>query len=145
MRIFDENDVEITAPDLEKGYLKADSLFIMHHEAVEAIEEQGHWEIIAEYPNGGKDVEWVVDVPGIDAKEPWDEYEDIHRFVRFTPKEQAEYKIYGLKLKLRETDYVAIKIVEGAATLEDYAKIIAQRAEWRAEINALETVLMEEQ
>ena len=89
-RIFDENDIELQNPDYEKGYLKEDSLFIMHHEAIEAVEEQGHWETIAEYPNGGKDVEWKIDVEGVEAKEPWDEYEDILRYVLYTPEELAE-------------------------------------------------------
>ena len=84
MRIFDENGVELIAPDYEKGYLKEDSLFIMHHEAIEAVEEKGHWETIKEYPNGGKDVEWVVDVPKVEAVEAWDEYEEILRFVANT-------------------------------------------------------------
>lgn len=143
MRIFDENGVEITAPDYEKGYLKPDSLFIMRHEAVEAVEEQGHWKTIAEYPNGGKDVEWVIDVPRVEAAEAWDEYEEIQRFVLYSGKELAEREIYDLKQRLNETDYIAIKIVEGAATLLDYADMIAQRAEWRARINALETQIEE--
>ena len=139
--IFDENGVEITAPDYEKGYLKPDSLFIMHHEAIEAVEEKGHWKTVAEYPNGGKDVEWVIDVPKIEAAEAWDEYEEIQRFVAYTEKEIADCKIWQLKQKLLDTDYVAIKIVEGAATLDEYAEIIEQRAAWREEINALEAVL----
>ena len=36
------------------------------------------------------------------------------------------------------TDYNILKIVEGAATIEEKADIIAQRAEWRKEINELE-------
>ena len=46
-------------------------------------------------------------------------------------------KIADLKRKLADTDYVAAKIAEGAATREDYADVIAQRQEWRDEINAL--------
>lgn len=87
MKIFDENGVEIESPDLEKGYLKNDSLFIMHHEAVDAVEEVGHFEVIAEYPNGGKDVEWVVEVPGVTAQEAWDEYEEILRYIPYTDLE----------------------------------------------------------
>lgn len=90
MRIFDENGVAIESPDMEKGYLKNDSLFIMHHEAVEAVEEQGHWVTIKEYPNGGKDVDWVIDVPAVEAQEAWDEYEDILRYVLYTEEELAE-------------------------------------------------------
>ena len=46
--------------------------------------------------------------------------------------------IYRLKMQLSATDYAVIKIAEGAATLEEYAELIAQRQKWRQEINALE-------
>ena len=46
-------------------------------------------------------------------------------------------RIAELKRKLYETDYIAVKIAEGSATIEEYQEIINQRAEWRAEINAL--------
>lgn len=90
MRILDENGIVIESPDMTKGYLKNDSLFVMHHEAIEAVEEQGHWETIREYPNGGKDVDWIVDVPAVEAQEAWDEYEDILRYVLYTEEELAE-------------------------------------------------------
>lgn len=48
------------------------------------------------------------------------------------------YRICELKKLLEDTDYVVIKIAEGSATLEEYADIIAQRQEWRREINELE-------
>ena len=96
MRILDENGMIIESPDMEKGYLKNDNLFVCHHEAIEAVEEQGHWETIREYPNGGKDVDWIVDVPAVEAKEAWDEYEDILRYILYTEEElaemEAEYK-----------------------------------------------------
>ena len=144
MRILDDNGIEIESPDYELGYLKPDRLFISRHESIDAVEEQGHWETIAEYPNGGKDVDWVIDIPGEPAKEAWDEYEDIQRFVKYTESELATRKIEELKQKLSSTDYVALKIVEGAATLEDYADIISQRSKWRAEINTLEAKLTED-
>jgi hypothetical protein len=87
MKIFDENGIEIESPDLEKGYLKNDRLLVMHHEAVEAVEEVGHFEVVAEYPNGGQDVEWVVDIPGVKAAEAWDEYEEILRYIPYTETE----------------------------------------------------------
>lgn len=138
MRIFDELDNLLETFDETKGYLKNDSLFIRHHEAVEAVEERGHWETIAEYPNGGKDVDWVIDVPAVEAKEAWDEYEDILRFVPFSVKELAERRVADLKGKLFDTDYKILKIVEGASTISEMADIIKQRAAWRKEINELE-------
>lgn len=40
--------------------------------------------------------------------------------------------------KLKETDYVAAKIAEGAATKEEYAAVLSQRRAWRGEINEAE-------
>lgn len=87
MKIYDLNGNEIESPDLEKGYLKNDSLFIMHHDAIEAVEEVGHYETIAEYPNGGADVVWIIDIPGVEAAEAWDEYEEILRYIPYTETE----------------------------------------------------------
>lgn len=91
MRVFDESKAkELKSYDLEEGYLKPDKLFIAHHEAVEAVAEQGHYEVVAEYPNGGKDVEWIVDIPGVEAKEAYDEEENIYVFVPFTEEQKTE-------------------------------------------------------
>lgn len=90
MRIFDINNIELTNPDLSRGYLKEDRIFVKHHEAVEPVEEQWHYEVIAEYPNGGKDIKKVIDVAGVEAQEAWDEYEDIHRYIEYTEDELAE-------------------------------------------------------
>ena len=89
MRILDENNIELTEEqiNLELGYLRPESIISIHHKAVEEVKEVGHYEVIAEYPNGGKDVIWVIDVPGIEAKEAWDEYEDIQRYVLYTEEE----------------------------------------------------------
>lgn len=90
MRYLDENDLEIMEPDLSKGYGIPDKRLIRHHDVIEAVEEVFHYETIKEYPNGGKDVEKVIDVPGVPAKEAWDEYEDILRWHWYTEEEQAE-------------------------------------------------------
>lgn len=50
----------------------------------------------------------------------------------------AHREIAELKAKLAETDYIAAKIAEGAATVEEYETEIAQRQAWRARINELE-------
>lgn len=83
-KIIDRNGEELNGNnlDLTKGYLRRERIFVKHHEATNAVEEKGHWETVATYPNGGKDVEWVVDEPRVEAKEAWDEYEEIHRFIQ---------------------------------------------------------------
>ena len=109
MRIFNEDKTqEIQNPDLELGYTKKDKLFLAHHEAQEEIQQQSHYEVIAEYPNGGKDLEEVIDVEYQPAKEAWDEYEDIFVYIPYTqvqlneklnrkyiPSEQASLAVVG--------------------------------------------------
>ena len=53
-------------------------------------------------------------------------------------KINAHAEISSLKKKLADTDYIAAKIAEGAATKDEYSEQIAQRAVWRARINELE-------
>ena len=101
MRILDENNVELPSPDLSKGRLVEERLFVSHHPAVEAAAEQWHYETIAKYPNGGKDIKWVIDVPGVEAKEAWDEYEDIQRYILYT-EEQLAAKEAERKVKEEE-------------------------------------------
>ena len=55
--------------------------------------------------------------------------------------EEAIEKIRVLKKNLAETDYIASKIAEGAATTADYTDQIAQRTAWRKEISELESAL----
>lgn len=126
MRIFDELDNLLESYDETKGYLKPDSLFVCHHEAIEAVAEQGHWETIAEYPNGGKDVDWIVDVPGVEAQEVWDEYEDIYRYVLYTEEELAA--IEEEKRKAEEEAKLQERIralPDTAVTWDDLAAAIA--------------------
>ena len=124
MRIFDENGIEIESPDLEKGYLKQDSLFIMHHEAVEAVKEQGHWVTIAEYPNGGKDVDWIVDVEAVEAAEAWDEYEDILRYILYTEEELAEREAAQKEAQEKEQRIEAL--LASGVTWDELAAAIAE-------------------
>ena len=87
MRILDQNGMELENPDLSLGYLTEEEILISHHEAVEAAAEQWHYETIAEYPNGGKDVKKIIDIPGVEAQDAWDEYETIQRYVPYTEEE----------------------------------------------------------
>lgn len=84
LKVYNEAKTEILNDyDLDLGYLKTDRIFIAHHEAKEEVQKQSHMEVIAEYPNGGKDVREVIDVPYSPAKEAWDEYEKIKVFIPY--------------------------------------------------------------
>ena len=88
MKIIDENGAAIENPDLTLGYLTGSTEEITHP-AVEGVEEQWHWETVTEYPNGGKDVQRVVDVPGVPARPAWTEQLPIKRYIRYTAEELA--------------------------------------------------------
>ena len=52
--------------------------------------------------------------------------------------EQNAGRVRALKRLLADTDYVAVKIAEGAAAASDYAGKLAERQAWRSEIRLLE-------
>lgn len=139
MRIFNESKTqELINPDLSLGYLKPEELFIRHVPYQPPVKEEGHYETVSVYSNGGKDVRWVVDVEGMAEKEAYDEIENIQVYIPYNQKELSEMKIKELKRNLADTDYQAIKYAEGVLTESEYAPMKAQREKWRAEINALE-------
>ena len=88
MKIIDENGAAIETPDLTLGYLVGDTEPV-EHPAVEGVEEVSHYETVAEYPNGGKDVQRVVDVPGVPAQAAWTEQMPVQRYIRYTAEELA--------------------------------------------------------
>lgn len=90
MRIVNESGSTIEDPDLDLGHLVQETIVVAHHPAVEAVEEQGHRETIAEYESGGKDTTWIVDVPAVKGIDAWDETEDVLRYVPYTAEELAE-------------------------------------------------------
>ena len=88
MKILDETGAVVENPDLTLGYLTDDTEEITHP-AVEGVEEQWHWETVTEYPNGGKDVQKIIDVPGVPAQAAWTEQVPIQKYVRYTAEELA--------------------------------------------------------
>ena len=106
MKIIDENGAVVESPDLTLGYLTTSTEEITHP-AVEGVEEQWHWETVTEYPTGGKDVQKVIDVPGVPAQAAWTEQVPVQRYIRYTEEELAaqeeERKKQEAKDKLPET------------------------------------------
>ena len=87
MKIIDINGSPIESPDLSLGWLE-DKTQTIHHDAVAGVEEVSHYEYKT-YPNGGKDRWKVVDVPGVAAKEAYDEEVEVQRYVLYTADELA--------------------------------------------------------
>ena len=125
MRILDKNNAEVTGPDLEKGYLRTETIVTNHHNAVEAKPGRSHIEVVKEYSNGGKDVITVWDEKPTEAKEAWDETEDIQRYIPYTAdelakitkeKEEAENKEAKLD-SLYNADMTFYDVVDAIAVL----------------------------
>ena len=91
MKIVDQNGLPITDPDLALGYLVEDTE-PLEHPAVAGVEPVSHYETVAVYPNGGRDVREVIDVPGVEAQEAWTEQVPILRYVLYTEEELAAQK-----------------------------------------------------
>lgn len=108
-RILDVNNIEVLEPNYELGKLIEEKILVAHHEAISPVQEKGHWETVAEYPNGGRDVEWVIDVEGVEGKEAWDEWEEIYRYIPFTEEELAAIR----ELEKRPTQ---LDIIEAQVT-----------------------------
>lgn len=113
MRVFNQDKSSpLFTFDLSKGKLQEDKLFIKTHEAIEAApgktaEEQAKeleatgqqvlrkngkiFSIEKIYENGGRSLKELKDIPSIEGKAAWDEYEDIYVYIPFTAEEQQKH------------------------------------------------------
>ncbi len=122
MKIIDETGAVIESPDLTLGYLIAAAEEVTHP-AVEGVEEQWHWETVTEYPNGGKDVQKIVDRPGVPAQEEWVEQVPIQKYVRYTAEELAAQEEARKKAEARD------KLPETVAALQEDSKTLKKENE----------------
>lgn len=87
MKIYNQDKTNIlTEYDLDKGYLKDDYIDIILPE-IQEVKEQGHYEVIKEYENNGKDVKWVVDVEGVKYQPKRTVKEHIKVYVLYNKEE----------------------------------------------------------
>lgn len=135
----EEKTMELDRFDLNKGYLNDDKIFVAHHPATVEVQKQSHMEVIAEYPNGGKDIVEVIDVPYSPAQEAWDEYEDIKVYIPYTAEQQkkADNKRYELKveIKIREKYSISQELAilrQRDSKPEEYAEYNAYCEECKA-------------
>ena len=119
MKIIDENGAAIETPDLTLGYL-VDDTEPVEHPSVEGVDEVSHYETVAEYPNGGRDVRKVIDVPGVPARPAWVEQLPVKRYIRYTAEELAAQEEARKKQESRE------KLPETVAALQEDNKTLKE-------------------
>ena len=99
--IDDKTGLEIQNPDLTQGWLRSETEAV-EHPAQEGVPELSHYETVAEYPNGGKDVRKVIDREGIPARDAWTEQVPIQRYILYTAEELAAKEEERKKAEARE-------------------------------------------
>ena len=119
MKIIDETGAVVENPDLTLGYLTDDTEEITHP-AVEGVKELFHYETVTEYPNGGRDVRKIIDVPGVPAQAAWTEQVPVQRYIRYTAEELAAQEEERKKAEARE------KLPETVAALQKENKMLKQ-------------------
>lgn len=122
MKIIDETGAAIESPDLTLGYLTDDTEEVTHP-AVEGVEELFHYETVAEYPNGGRDVQKIIDRPGVQAQEEWVEQVPIRKYIRYTAEELAAQEEERKKAEERE------KLPETVAALQKENETLKKESE----------------
>lgn len=136
MKIFDIDGNEIENPELEKGELSFEQVRVVHTWIVD-VEEESHEEVVAEYPNGGKDVAIVIDVEEQGHWETRDHSGNIVDFDGFIPDDMPHenpvediwqfqrYRVYTedelaeIAKRKEEAEAAAAKAAEQEAFLED--------------------------
>jgi len=143
MKIFNETKTKELSEneiDYEKGYLKQDKLFIAHHAAVEA---QGavykDREVIEE--NGGISIYKDLVTPAVEAREAYDQYEDIQVYIPYSEEELTERANRRRRMELKaELAKIKEDIEQETFGLvrDDFAEKKARAAEIVNELRVLE-------
>lgn len=119
MKIIDENGAALENPDLTLGWLR-DETEAMEHPAQAGVPELSHYETVAEYPNGGKDVRKIIDREGIPARDAWTEQVPIQRYIRYTAEELAAQEEERKKAEARD------RLPETVAALQKENEMLKQ-------------------
>ena len=122
MNIYNKEKTQIiTNPDLDLGYLIEDTKIVRIVPEQKEVKEQFHYEVLREYPNGGRDLKKVVDIEYKPAIPTHEEKEDILVYIPYNEFELLERK----KKQLREWREYYFSIIDCAVwydTLSQFEK-----------------------
>lgn len=157
-RILDKNGNELKQEDIDLNAGKlVDETITVHHDAVEGVKEVSHVEVLKEYyqtgPDGepvldedghkivfGKDVQTVIDVPGVEAKAAYDEQEEIQRYIPYTAeeldkiaKEKADAQASAAVTAAEKSAIrIIVKNIAPALTTDELLQVAAILPDWDA-------------
>lgn len=157
-RILDAHGNELKPEDFDLNAGKlVDETITVHHDAVEGVEEVSHVEVLKEYyetgPDGepvldedghkivfGKDVQTVIDVPGVEAKAAYDEQEEIQRYIPYTAeeldkiaKEKADAQASAAVAAAEKSAIrIIVKNIAPALTTDELLQVAAILPNWDA-------------
>lgn len=138
MEIYDiTKSYLISNPDLTRGRIRKEYREKILH-ATSHVEEIGHYETVKEYPNGSKDVVWVIDVPGAEAQPQRTEKEEISVYIPYTAKEIADIEIAKLKTEIAAVDYKQFKRLRGELSDSEWIRVLEYIRTRTMRINELE-------
>lgn len=108
MIVYNQEKTQVlTEYDLTKGYLQKDHIQKTWEE-IKEVKEQGHYETLKKYENGGKDVKWVVDVKGVKYQPARTENVEIYIYIPYTIKELQNIELSNLRQRREEECFVYI-------------------------------------
>lgn len=157
-RILDKSGNELKQEDIDLNAGKlVDETITVHHDAVEGVKEVSHVEVLKEYyqtgPDGepvldedghkivfGKDVQTVIDVPGVEAKAAYDEQEEIQRYIPYTAeeldkiaKEKADAQASAAVTAAEKSAIrIIVKNIAPALTTDELLQVAAILPDWDA-------------
>lgn len=149
MEVYNKEKTQVlTSYDIEKGRIVSDTIDIIIPE-IKAVEKQSHYEVVAEYPNGGKDVKEVVDVEPVEYVPAHTEKKEIQVYIPYTESELASFEINKLKQwfndyytiheqKYRRLNTLGLKTDDGVEPLDELKKLYTEAEEKRKKIQELE-------
>lgn len=121
MEVYNERMEPVENPDMSLGWIE-ETVRTIAHEAVPAIPAVWHYVTAAEYENGGRDVVKVIDVPGTEAKEAWEENIPIGIYHPYTREEleeiEAEKNRATPQEQLQKMEEAMISMTQTLAQLE---------------------------
>lgn len=157
-RILDKSGNELKQEDIDLNAGKlVDETITVHHDAVEGVEEVSHVEVLKEYYQTGldgepvldedghkivfgKDVQTVIDVPGVEAKAAYDEQEEIQRYIPYTAeeldkiaKEKADAQASAAVAAAEKSAIrIIVKNIAPALTTDELLQVAAILPDWDA-------------